>query len=161
DTRYSPAEAATAPPLGRCVIIAGRLSHLISAAYQLRSLNLLRGGPDWIMSGFDRYDISAKAEDASTATQDQLYAMLQSLLIERFDLKFHRESVDRSGFALVIGKNGARLTPAKGDQTSANFGPQFKPKRDEPVTLTARRYTMKMLATLLTNIDLQVVDKTG
>jgi len=40
-------------------------------------------GPDWVKAGDDRFDIDAKVEDPSTATEERLYQMLQELLTER------------------------------------------------------------------------------
>src|SRR5215469_859375 len=162
DSKFSPADSATAPPLGRCVIEAGRLSHLIGIAYGLHSMELISGGADWVMRGFDRFDIEAKAEDPSRATEAQLLTMLQQLLIERFDLKFHRETVDRPGFALVVGKNGPRLKKTAASETSVSFGDQAKPDRRRPVRLVARQYSMAKLANLLSQLGSSpIIDKTG
>jgi uncharacterized protein (TIGR03435 family) len=162
DSKYSPSEAASAPPLGRCIITAGRLSHLIGIAYGLQSMELIVGGPDWVVRGFDRFDVEAKAEDGSHTTEAQLRAMLGALLVERFDLKYHRENVDRPGFALVIGKNGPKLKRAKGEDTTTSFGGQFKPVASRPVALTARKYSIVRLATLLSQLGpAPIIDKTG
>ena len=163
DSKYTPGEIGSAPPLGRCVITAGRLSHMIGIAWQLHSLGSIQGGPDWVMRGFDRFNVEAKAEDPAKTTEAQLLQMLQALLIERFQLKFHRETVDRPGFGLVLGKNGVRnMKPAKGEDVLTSFGDQFKPDPNRPATLTARKYTMGRLADTLAFVALQpVVDKTG
>src|SRR5215471_15952087 len=76
DSHYPAALAAHAPPLGRCVFTNGRLSHLIVTAYQLSSVASIKSGPDWIARGFDRYNIEAKAEDPSKATEAELLQML-------------------------------------------------------------------------------------
>ena len=110
DSRYAPNEAASAPPLGRCVIRDGRLSHMVQIAYKLRSMNMISGGPDWVW-GDNRYNVEAKAEDPK-ATEEQLLQMLQALLIERFNLKFHRETKEVQGYALVVAKNGPKLKDA-------------------------------------------------
>src|SRR6185503_19168628 len=44
-------------PLGRCVITAGRLSHLIGIAWQLHSIAMLQNSPDWVIGGDERFDI--------------------------------------------------------------------------------------------------------
>jgi uncharacterized protein (TIGR03435 family) len=61
-----------------------------------------------------RYDIVAKAAAPAAAPipEDQLRLMLQALLAERFKLAFHRQAQDISGYALVVGKNGPKLTAA-------------------------------------------------
>lgn len=148
---------------GRCVIYDGRLSHLILRAWDLKLIDLIKGASPWMISGDDRYTIEAKAEDPANATEAQLIAMLQGAVIERFNLKFHRETVERPGFSLVVAKNGPKLTPAKGDETSRDFG---RPGKccgpNEPVNLTLRKYSIAGLAELLTNMGRgPLIDKTG
>src|SRR5579871_3868072 len=106
DTVYRTNEAASAPPLGRCVIHDARLSHLIAQAYELPGMNMLKSekAPDWVALGGERFDVDAKAEDPSHTTEAQLLVMLQNLLVERFQMKFHREEKEIQGFALVLSK---------------------------------------------------------
>jgi uncharacterized protein (TIGR03435 family) len=61
----------------------------------------------------DRYDIEARPE--SPATREQMLLMLQSLLSERFQLAFHRETKPLPVNALVVAKGGPK------------FGAQFHP----------------------------------
>lgn len=152
DSAYSVDRVASAPPLGRCVINDARLSHLIGIAYEIRSMEFLQGGSDWVKSGDVRFNIEAKAEDPN-ATEAQLIKMLQALLAERFQLKFHRETIQAPGFALVVAKNGPKLTASKGDEVSTiKFSP-FKPREDGPNSATARNCTTAMLAADLTQIQ--------
>jgi len=65
------------------------------------------GGPGWLTSEF--YEMEAKAEDPSTANQDQLREMLRNFVIEKFKLSFHMESREISGYALVPAKGGPHL----------------------------------------------------
>ena len=47
DSVYAGAnERATAPPLGRCVITDGRLSHMIGIAFRIASMQYIKGGPE-------------------------------------------------------------------------------------------------------------------
>jgi uncharacterized protein (TIGR03435 family) len=133
---------------------------MLGIAFQLRTLGSIKGGPDWIRIGDDPFNVEAKAEDPGKATEQQLLQMLQALLIERFQMKFHRETKDVPGFALVVGKNGPKLKPASGDEPDAGWGPSLKPGRG-PNTLTARKYSMPKLADLLTGLGDPVIDKTG
>jgi uncharacterized protein (TIGR03435 family) len=88
--------------------------------------------------------------------------MLQNLLVERFALKFHRETVGRPGFALVVGKNGPKLRPTKSEDESMAFVGDPKPVKGHPVEVRVRRYTMARLADLLTLVSGgPVVDQTG
>jgi len=87
------------------------LKNLIARAYGVQGS--LVSGPDWISS--QRYDVNAKLPDG--ATSDQVPEMLQSMLAERFGLKFHRESKETAAYALVSGKSPFKLkeTPLDSD----------------------------------------------
>jgi len=71
-------------------------------------------GPSWLET--DCFDISAKMPDG--ATRDQLPAMLQALLAERFKLAVHKEDRPRPGYALVVDKGGPKF---KEDDPNTNF----------------------------------------
>jgi len=71
-------------------------------------------GPSWLET--DCFEISAKIPDG--ATRDQLPAMLQALLAERFKLAAHKEDRPRSGYALIVDKGGPKF---KEDDPKANF----------------------------------------
>ena len=163
DSTYAAGEASSAPPLGRCVINDARLSHMLGIAFGLRSMATLKGGPSWAKSGDIRFNIEAKAEDPK-ATEDQLFRMLQALLIERFSLQFHREIVDAPGFALVVAKNGPKLALSKeSGEPEIHYSPSFKPAEGQPIAATARNYSMAMLASALTVLvqPRPVNDETG
>ncbi len=71
-------------------------------------------GPSWLEA--DCFEISAKIPEG--ASRDQLPAMLQALLAERFKLVAHKEDRQRSGLALVVAKGGPKF---KEDDPNANF----------------------------------------
>ncbi len=83
------------------------LLDLIAAAYSVRATQV--SGPAWLSD--QGFDIEAKLPDGTP--KEELNAMLQSLLEERFGLKAHRDTQTRQGFALVVGKNGPKLKPAE------------------------------------------------
>jgi uncharacterized protein (TIGR03435 family) len=158
DSSYTPTEAATAPPLGRCVVNSARIGHLIGIASEL-PMRMIEGEPDW-PDGSDRFNIEAVAEQPAKSTHAQLLVMLQTLLVDRFPLKFRRETVEQAGFVLVVGKSGSKMKPAKGKEVLTSFGGQIKPA-PERGTLTARKITIRRLAEILAFIRLApVVDKT-
>jgi uncharacterized protein (TIGR03435 family) len=163
DSVYAGAnERASAPPLGRCVISDGRLSHMIGTAFRLGSMSYLKGGPEWVATGDFRYTVDAKAEDPTKTTEEQLLQMLQALLIERFNLKFHRESREMPGYTLVVAKNGPKLQAAKGEDAEFSFGASGKPVPGQPTCLTAKKQTTSMLGNVLTQIGKgPTVDRTG
>src|ERR1700722_692431 len=103
-------------PGGRLVIHALPLKALITAAYDAGYWQL-SGGEDWV--GKDVYDVEAKpaAQSGTYSLRHTRYGigdervrqMLQTLLIERFHLKVHRETktgsvylLERSGKALLL-----------------------------------------------------------
>jgi uncharacterized protein (TIGR03435 family) len=77
-------------------------------------------GPSWLDA--DCLDISARMPEG--ATRDQIPAMLQALLIERFKLAFHEEDRPSPGYALVVDKNGPVEVPIwrRRDQGVHNYG---------------------------------------
>jgi uncharacterized protein (TIGR03435 family) len=89
---------------GRYTAIGFTLSMLISLAYGVQRYEI--SGPAWIYS--DRYDIVAKMEPKTN--NDQLTLMLRQLLAERFKLTLHHETKELPVYALIIGKNGSKLT---------------------------------------------------
>jgi uncharacterized protein (TIGR03435 family) len=76
------------------------LFRLICAAYRVWPYQV--SGPDWLKTA--AFDIQAKIPIG--VTTEKLPEMLQTLLVERFGLKLHRESKDQSVYALVIGPGG-------------------------------------------------------
>ncbi|MEO8597684.1 MAG: TIGR03435 family protein [Candidatus Solibacter sp.] len=78
-------------------------------------------GPSWLDA--DCFDIFAKIPEG--VPSNQVPAMLQALLTERFRLAAHEEDRPRSGFALVVDKGGPKF---KEDDPKANFmrGPDGK-----------------------------------
>jgi uncharacterized protein (TIGR03435 family) len=157
DSKFRPPDW-TAVPVGRCVISAGRLSHMIGIAWEV-DMGQIKGGPEWAKWGFDRFNLVAKAEDAGHTPEAQLLKMLQSLLIERFQLKYHIEEITRPGFALVVGKNGPRMKPSESSETTITPGAQ-KPTPGQPITLYAHGTPMALLAKMI-SVNGPVVDHTA
>jgi uncharacterized protein (TIGR03435 family) len=75
-------------------------------------------GPSWLEG--DCIVINAKLPDG--ASKDQVPAMLQALLAERFGLAYHKESRTRPGYALVVDKNGPKVKASDGTR-KAGFPP--------------------------------------
>jgi uncharacterized protein (TIGR03435 family) len=138
---------AEAPPLGRCEISDGRLSHMVGIAWDI-TMPMLKTGPDWIQRGDERFNLVAKAEDPSKTTEKQLLQMLQTVLIERFQMKFHLEPVQLPGFALTVAKGGSKLQPAKSEGVDFSFGPGGKPGSAAGM-FKARRCSMRELVRML------------
>ena len=125
------------------------IKQAIEVAYGVANYQVI-GGPGWLTT--DRYNIEARASNPD-ATKDEINAMLQALLAERFKLKFHRETKDFDVYDLVVDKNGPKLTPLKD-------GEDFHCTRDN--TEACGLGTPARLASWLTSIlGKPVFDKTG
>jgi uncharacterized protein (TIGR03435 family) len=100
------------PALGRLSAQNVTLRMLVMAAYQKQPFEIV-GGPPWQNS--DKFDINARAEDAS-GTTDRVLGMLKTLLADRFNLKVHTETREVPIYALVLarsdGKFGQKLKPS-------------------------------------------------
>jgi uncharacterized protein (TIGR03435 family) len=86
---------------------------LVATAYRVRISEVT--GPAWISEVW--FDIDAKLPPGAApgAAPD----MLRSLLAQRFGLRAHRETRSASGYALVVAKDGPRLTPASSQPPTA------------------------------------------
>jgi len=125
------------------------VKQLIEASYDFQSYQVA-GGPAWLVT--DRYEIEARTEDQK-AGATEMKRMLQALLADRFKLKLHREVKEFSVYALVVDKNGSKLTPLKpGDSSNC--------RRDNSEICGIRR--IAQLANYLQSIiGRPVLDETG
>src|SRR5262249_27829782 len=111
------------------------------------------GGPAWMSA--DRFDMEAQAEKPSTP--EELHVILQHLIEERFQMKFHRETREQSGFALVVDRDGPRMTTHDPeDHKYQPIGPVGHAK------VGAANADMRLLTLNLSRLlDRPVLDKTG
>jgi len=82
-------------------------------AYKLRTFQV-SGGPEWRdETGRNQlYDIEARVPGTDTPTTDEVRTMLQTLLVERFQLKFHRETKELPTYDLVVGNSPPKMKPS-------------------------------------------------
>lgn len=136
----------------RIKVINSTLKFCVQVAWNVKDFQV-SGGAGW--TGTERYDIDAVA--AAPFKQDELRTMLQALLADRFGLVIHRETQDKPGYALVIGRNGPKLPPPT-DDPSVLFSRTPSGNR----TLKAPNLSMSRFASALsTALGATVVDKTG
>lgn len=79
---------------------------LIAYAYKMQRYEI--SGPEWMVT--DRFDIEARLPDG--AKNDDVPAMLQALLKERFGMVTHSELQEQPVLGLVLGKSGSKMQPA-------------------------------------------------
>jgi len=129
------------------------LSECLQFAYGIVS-DAQVAGPDWIKSRDVRFDIVGKT--GPDVSRDQALQMMQNLLAERLKLSLRHEPREMSFLALVVAKNGPKLTPAKTDTAPAQVPAQIAGRLLHPYM------PMATLATLLSRFERQlVIDMTG
>jgi uncharacterized protein (TIGR03435 family) len=159
------------------------VQELLRDAFRTEDDHLI-GAPGWVKT--NRYDIQAKVapEDAPKLEKlkiDERRSMLLPLLVERFHLKYHHETRELSGYALVVAKGGPKMTPnAEPDPgpfpKPPEKGSNAKPDDASPKAPTARRMmrfmgrghlesegtNTELLARVLSQqLGRTVIDKTG
>ena len=136
------------------------LEGLITYAYDLEDYQVT-GVPGWGVSRAtpDRYDITAKAAGDATLSREQAKKLLQSLLAERFQLKFHRESKELPVYALVVAKNGPKFKESAPEAKSL-----LTMTSKNGIEMNVTKGNMAQLARQFSNsngVNRPVVDRTG
>jgi len=141
------------PGGGRFVVAGAPLMWTISFGFRVPD-GRIAGGPAWLNSFDDSYDIEAKAE--GRVTEDECRLMVQSLLAERFELKAHRETREALVYALIVGKGAPRLRESGGVKINGAVQ-QALSEQEAPSGWSMRRF-----ADYLSDFaGRTVVDKTG
>ncbi len=96
------------------------LKTLIAGAYNLTPRAIL-GGPAWVDS--DHYDILAETPGEARPSLDQQMSMLRNLLVDRFQLTFHREQREFSIYTLTVAKTGSKLKDSVPSPDASPAGP--------------------------------------
>lgn len=94
------------PTAGRLRITNMTVKSLVMFAYQVRDFQI-SGAPPWLDG--QRYDIEAKA--AGNENPEQLRAMLQTLLRDRFALSLRHETKELPIYELTVAKGGLKIQP--------------------------------------------------
>jgi uncharacterized protein (TIGR03435 family) len=134
-------------------------------AYHIKKDSQLSGAPGWFMS--ERYDVDARA--AGSPSFDVMRTMLQALLEDRLQLKFHHETKELPVYSLALAKSG-KFREVEGDCTPAS-GPPDPAKLPNgpcgflfilPGHILGQKVTISQLADALSlNTDRVVLDKTN
>jgi uncharacterized protein (TIGR03435 family) len=146
-------------PGGRFTAQATTVKFLLEWAYGILPAQH-SGGPAWM--GSDRFDIVAKAP--GNATDREMKVMAQTLLAERFKLKFHRETNEMPVVVVSLGKTEPKLFPAKEGETHAiRVAPQqgADPKSNA-FHVVATRFSLAQLNEVFARqLGRVIVDETG
>ena len=130
---------------------------LINLAYWLHPKQVA-GGPAWMES--EKFDMAGKPDAPGQPNVDQMKMMIQKLLADRFQLKFHFEKRDLSAYAVRIAKSEAKIIKSQDDPKGLPgfyFG-----RAASGTTLTFRNSPMSQVTAILQNfLDKPVVDQSG
>ncbi len=131
------------------------LTDLITFAYGVQQKQVV-GQPSWMDT--DKWDIEAQPDVPGAPNRQQVATMVQKLLADRFQLKFHKDSKELSAYVLTVGKSGNKMTAGSTDpnQLPALF---FRGLG----VLTVQNATMQDFAGLMQTavLDRPVVDQTA
>lgn len=131
-----------------------RLIPLVMIAYGVDERQFsLKGAPDWVATA--GFDIDAKTE--TPVSYEQIQAMLQTLLADRFKLKLRHEIKEERIYALVVEKNPPNLTPHEDDGTPPLIELGDKPGERVFQNLPVARLIMVVAG----ETGHKVIDKTG
>jgi uncharacterized protein (TIGR03435 family) len=139
---------------GTLTMDAAELRQIVGLAYGMQRVRV-EGGPDW--ADQELYDIQAKAENPE-ATRDEIRAMLQALLIERFKLAFHRETRQLPVYTLVVAKGGSRLQEAKEEEKT---GVSFTANSGKLQLSLLKQPVAALVNTLANRLGHPVLNQTG
>ena len=133
---------------------------LITLAYSLHAHQII-GGPGWL--GSERYDITGRPDTPGQPSRDQLKLMIQKLLADRFQLKFHIEKKELTAYTITVLKTGPKFSLSTADPNRF-LGVGFGVAPGGGMTLNVRNAPLDSVA----NTDLQgnlldqpVVNQTG
>jgi uncharacterized protein (TIGR03435 family) len=140
---------------GEVLTLNTSLSDLLTFAYNLHARQIINGA-DWVAS--EKYDITGKADVPGLPGVDQFKMMIQKLVADRFQVKFHNEKKELSAYVVTVAKTGAKLTPSTADANQLP-GLGFR----GPGRLTVRNATLAEFAQVMQGsaMDRPVVDQTG
>lgn len=131
------------------------LKPILIEAFKVRADQIV--GPSWLDE--DCFEIVARMPDG--ATGDQIPAMLQALLIERFKLAARKEDRPRQVYALIVDKNGPKFKETDLKSESAHPG-NVRFSAAPGIAGFKGQITMASLARLLSKrVNQTVQDLTG
>jgi len=125
---------------------------MIIWAYDVKDYQV--AGPDWI-KGDERYDVIAKA--SGPVPESQVRQMLQTLLVERFQMKLRKDPKEFSVYVLVPGKGAAKVK----DVSTAEGAPSLGSGGAAGSVMFHKQPISRFTFMLTRRLDRPVLDQTG
>ncbi len=137
------------------VTINTTLNDLITMAYNLHAKQIT-GAPAWLES--EKFDLTGRPDTPGQPNVEQMKIMIQKLLADRFQLKFHREKKVLAAYGITVAKTGKKFEKSEQDPNGLP-GLFFRGLGN----LTVRNATIGEFANLMQGavLDRPVVDQTG
>jgi uncharacterized protein (TIGR03435 family) len=131
---------------------------LITLAYSMHAHQVI-GGPAWL--GSEKYDILGRPDTPGQPSRNQLKLMIQKLLADRFQLKFHIEKRQLQAYTITVLKTGPKFAVSQADPNSS-LGVGFG-MAPGGMTLNVRNAPLDSVANALQGnlLDQPVVNQTG
>jgi uncharacterized protein (TIGR03435 family) len=141
---------------GTVVLRGDPLSVILVEAFKVKAYQIV--GPSWLDT--DCFEIVAKMPEG--ATGDQVPAMLQTLVVERFQMAARKEERPGPVYALVVDKGGPKFQAASANFNRMGQRPGLVMFRAGPTQGFKGIMTMAKVAGYLSgNLDRPVRDLTG
>lgn len=132
---------------------------LVSFVYDLHD-NQIIGAPDWMAT--EKFDFVGVSDTPGKPNLQQVKIMIQKLLADRLQLKFHREKRDMPAYVLTVAKDGPKFSESQNDP---NDMPSLlmQPGFPKIAAMKGRNLTMADFARLMQSgiLDRPVVDQTN
>jgi len=141
---------------GRLSLVNVTLLSVIRRAFGVLDPQIV-GAPDWLST--ERYDIVAITGDGTALTDQSRQTYLQSLLADRCQFSFHRETREILVYSLVSSRNGPKLANHAG---LGEYSMRVEPTDDGRLRLRSTKGNMRRLAEILAGqVGNVVADHTG
>jgi uncharacterized protein (TIGR03435 family) len=133
----------------------------VSEAYDLKPYAIAFATQP-VSDTYTYYNITARAPGDKPIGKAEMRQMLQTLLAERFHLKFHRESRQFDVYALTIAKNGPKLQESPGEgECRSLIGPVKPDDRNYRYSYTHCPLSGLVMGLFSAGLSRPLIDETG
>jgi uncharacterized protein (TIGR03435 family) len=101
------------------------------------------GAPDWLST--ERYDVIAVTGGDDALTDKSRQPFIQTMLAERWQFRFHRETRSLRVYSLVAAKSGVKLTPHSGP---GEYAMKVQPSGDHMLLRSTRGNILRFVEIL-------------